>query len=214
MMTNISPETAANTGWSTRQVYGMAAGCLFLGLITGYLYRGSESPRATVASSVPSADAPAPHSMPTMAQMRAMGDKQAEPLLEKLKKDPNNPELLAQVGDIYKATHQFKEAENYYQKSLKADPRNADVGGDLAACLYYTGDVDGAIAQLQQSLKSSPKDANSLFNLGVMRWQGKKDGPGAVAAWQKLLKSNPNLEESKKSQVEQMIAEVGKAPKN
>jgi hypothetical protein len=36
-----------------------------------------------------------------------------------------------------------------------------------------------------------PKKADILFNLGIVKWQGKKDGPGAVAAWKKLLETNP-----------------------
>jgi cytochrome c-type biogenesis protein CcmH/NrfG len=195
----------------------MAVGCLFLGLIIGYLFRGSESPKPTVteqtAQPAATPGTPPPHAMPTLEQMKAMGDKQAAPLVEKLKTDPNNATLLAKVGAMYKVTHQFKDAERYYEKSLKVDPRNLTVRGDFAACLFYTGDIDGGIGQLQQSLKIHPKDANSLFNLGVMKWQGKKDAAGAVEAWQQLLKSNPQLEETKKSQVEQMIAEVSKGPR-
>ena len=36
-----------------------------------------------------------------------------------------------------------------------------------------------------------PLKADTLFNLGIVKWQGKKDGPGAVAAWKKLLETNP-----------------------
>jgi cytochrome c-type biogenesis protein CcmH/NrfG len=76
----------------------------------------------------------------------------------------------------------------------------------LLSSTYYGGDVDGALAQLEQSLKYEPKDANSLFNLGMIRWKGKNDPAGAVAAWQELLKSNPKLD--RKRIVEQMIAEA------
>lgn len=212
-MTNLWEKTRAENTWPARQGYGMAVGCLLVGLVIGYLFRGSASPHISVAQqSAPTASAEPPqgHPMPTMEQMKAMGDKQAAPLLDKLKADPDNPRLLSQIGTIYKATHQFQEAEHYYRKALKSDPRNAELRGDLAACLYYTGDVEGAIAQLQQSLKNKPNDANSLFNLGVMKWQGKKDANGAIAAWHQLLKSNPKLEATRKTQVEQMIAEVGK----
>jgi len=78
----------------------------------------------------------------------------------------------------------------------------------MASCLYYSGDVDGALSQLQQSLMYDPTNANSLFNLGVIRWHGKQDAKGAVAAWQQLLKSNPNLEANKKNQVEKLIADA------
>ena len=147
-----------------------------------------------------------------MEQMKAMGDKKATPLLEKLKADPKNATLLAQIGAIYKATHQFKDAEDYYGKALEADPSHVATRGDLAACLYFSGDIDGAINQLQQALKTNPKDANSLFNLGVMKWQGKQDSVGAIEAWRQLLKTNPDLEAAKKTQVEKMIADIGQRP--
>ena len=62
------------------------------------------------------------------------------------------------------------------------------------------------MGQLQQSLKYEPRDANSLFNLGMIRWKGKNDPTGAIAAWQELLKTNPKLD--RRPVVEQMIAEA------
>ena len=41
------------------------------------------------------------------------------------------------------------------------------------------------------SLSCDLKKADTLFNLGIVKWQSKKDGPGAVAAWKKLLETNP-----------------------
>ena len=208
--------------WQARHVYAMAAGCLLVGLVIGYLFRGSESPKLasavepnSVRQTSDSETAPqGPQAIPTLEQMKHMSDKQAGPLLEKLKTDPGNADLLIRVANIYRSTHQFQEAASYFDKALKIDPKNVATRGELASCLYYTGDVDGAIGQLQQSLKDDPKNADSLFNLGVIKWQGKKDGSGAVAAWRQLLKSNPHLEESKKNQVEKLIAEVGSAKPN
>jgi len=102
--------------------------------------------------------------------------------------------------------HQFKEAAGYYDKSLKLDPKNVPIRTELASSLYYCGDVDGALAQLEQALKYDPKDTNSLFNIGVIRWKGKKDAAGAIAAWQELLKVHPDLD--RRPIVEKMIAEA------
>jgi cytochrome c-type biogenesis protein CcmH/NrfG len=146
--------------------------------------------------------------MPSLEEMKQMADKKAAPLLEKLKGDPNNSDLLIQVGNIYKSTHQFKEAASYYDKALQIDPKNVAIRTEMASCLYYNGDVDGAISQLQQSLRVDPKDANSLFNLGMIRWQGKQDSKGAVAAWQQLLKSNPQLSAERKATVQKLMADV------
>ena len=48
----------------------------------------------------------------------------------------------------------------------------------------------------------------SLGMLGMIRLQGKGDGKGALAAWQKLLKSNPQLSADRKAQVQKLMADV------
>jgi cytochrome c-type biogenesis protein CcmH/NrfG len=205
-------EPAVAGVWKTSQVYGMAATCLVVGLALGYLFRGSASTPIPVASTVSASSAPAsaPQQMPSLDDMKRMADKQAEPLLAKLKTDPKNSQLLNQVGLIYKATHQFKAATEYFQRAVDADPKNVGARTDLASCLYYEGNTDGALNQLQQSLSYDPKDANSLFNLGMIRFQAKKDPAGAVSAWQQLLKLNPTLAGDKKASVERLIAQARK----
>jgi cytochrome c-type biogenesis protein CcmH/NrfG len=57
-------------------------------------------------------------------------------------------------------------------------------------------------------LKADPDDANALFNVGMIRLQGKHDGVGAVAAWRQLLKTNPQLSEDRKVEVQKLMAGV------
>jgi cytochrome c-type biogenesis protein CcmH/NrfG len=203
-----------SVGWKKTQVYSMALICLVMGVALGYLFRGSESNpvQSSQASAQPdlgsTPGAGMPQQMPTLDDMKRMADKQAGPLLEKLKTDPNNSSLLNQVGTVYKVTHQFKDAAEYYEKAVQADPKNVAARTDLASCLYYEGDVEGALKQLQISLQYDPKDANTLFNLGMIRWQAKKDSSGAVSAWQQLLKANPKLANDKKAAVEKLIAQA------
>lgn len=212
-MTDRSNESTAQAGWGSAQVYIMATICLFLGVALGYLFRGSGP--ATTAAAVRTETAPAPATpanaapkMPSLDEMKQMAVKKAEPLIEQLKTDPNNIDLLTQVAKIYVSTHQFKEAAGHYQKISDIHPRDLAIRNNVASCLYYSGDPDGAIAELEGSLKIDPKDANSLFNLGMIRSQGKNDNQGAVTAWRQLLKSNPNLDDKKKAQVEKLIADA------
>jgi cytochrome c-type biogenesis protein CcmH/NrfG len=221
---NVKSETPSS-GWEAKQVYALAVVCLLIGLAVGYLFRGSRSPAPAVnpmqAGGAPAASVPAgmgggsPGGQPvTLDQMKRMADKQAEPLLAKLKDDPKNADLLIQIGNIYFSTHQFKEAGGYFNRSLDIKPKNVPIRTQMASCLYYDGDVDGALQQLGQATADDPKDANSLFNLGMIRWQGKKDTKGALAAWGQLLRTNPQLEPAKKAQVEKLMAQVrqGKNP--
>ena len=212
MVNEPTTQPSAGLAWSAKQVYAMAVVCLVVGLAIGYLFRGSQSPAAPaqpVANAQPAASAGGVGGhVPSLEEMKQMADMKAAPLREKLKSDPNNGGLLFQVGNIYKATHQFKEATDYYKKALQVDPKNVAARTEMASCLYYNGDVDGAIRQLQQSLHYDPKDANSLFNLGMIKWQGKQDGKGALAAWQELLRSNPQLSAERKAKVQKLMADA------
>jgi cytochrome c-type biogenesis protein CcmH/NrfG len=208
-----APPTTASA-WQVKQVYAMAAISLIVGLAIGYLFRGSQSPAPPPRPVTAAVSQPSPAAggmggqMRSLEQMKQMADVKAAPLLEKLKTDPNNTDLLVKVGDLYQGTHQFKEAAGYYDKALQIDAKNVPIRTQLASCLYYQGDVDGAISQLQQALRYDPKDANSLFNLGIMKLQGKKDTKGALAAWQLLLNSNPQLSADRKARVQKLIADV------
>jgi cytochrome c-type biogenesis protein CcmH/NrfG len=203
----IAADVAASA-WRPALVYGMAAVCLALGLVVGYLVRGSGSAQLASATPAPfsAVGGLGQHPTPTLEQMKQMADKQAQPLLEQLKTDGNNKDVLMHVAYLYKSAHQFKEAADYFEKALQLDPKNVAARTEMASCFYYNGDVDGALGQLQQALKYDPKDANSLFNLGVVKWKGKNDPVGAIAAWQRLLATNPKLD--RKPIVERMMAEA------
>lgn len=210
-MPNDFPE-AQNTSAarSPKLVYGLAATCLGLGVLFGYLVRDSAGSSAPVAAEAKQAEVPVGmpkvHPTPTLEQMKQLANKKAAPLIEELKKNAKDKNALTQAAYVYKSAHQFQDAANYFGKALEVDPKDVTVRTEMASCLYYSGDVDGALAQLQQSLKYAPRDANSLFNLGMIRWKAKNDAAGAVAAWQELLRTNPNLD--RKPIVEQMIAEA------
>jgi cytochrome c-type biogenesis protein CcmH/NrfG len=217
MANEASEGSAASPSLPSSEAYGMAIICLLIGLVIGYLIPAWPSALTAThaASSVaPAVVAPRPAvsmssgHIPTLDEMKHMADKQAQPLLDKLKSDPKSSDVLAQLGAIYHMTHQFKLAADYYNKAVELDPKNVALRNKLASSLYRDGDVDSAIAQLNQALIYDPKDANSLFNLGMIRMQGKKDGKGALAAWQRLLKSNPQLSADRKAQVQKLMADV------
>ncbi|HEX4005312.1 MAG TPA: tetratricopeptide repeat protein [Acidobacteriaceae bacterium] len=189
----------------------LAAIFLVLGLGIGYLISGqplSGTGTAPQASAAPSSAAMGNAHMPSMEEMKQMADKQAAPLLQKLRSNPNDPALLAQLGSMYHIAHQFSQAAAWYGRASQADPKNVELRTKFAISLYRSGDVDGSLAQLNEALREDPKDANCLFNLGMIRLQGKADGKGALAAWQQLLKSNPQLSPDRKAVVTRLMADV------
>jgi Tfp pilus assembly protein PilF len=217
---------ASKPSWQPRQLLVMCAVCLVLGFLAGYFLRGSASAPASPLSALAQPTGPSSHATsedtgpttqqmpkeaPTLDDLKRMADKKAAPVLEKLKSDPKNPHLWNQVGLIYKSAHQFKEAAGYFEKSLQYDSKNLGVRADYASCLYYTGDVDGALAQLNQSLTYDPKHAGTLMNIGIIKWRGKNDVDGAVAAWETLLQYHPDFPQ--KDLVQQMLTQAKQSVK-
>ncbi|HSY02746.1 MAG TPA: tetratricopeptide repeat protein [Acidobacteriaceae bacterium] len=210
MAIETNPEPAAPGTLPSRQVGALAAFALIVGLAIGTLIptaqtsesRSPASPTASPAAAMGNAH------RPSMDDMKQMADKQAAPLVEKLKSDPNNVTLLVQVGGIYHITHQFAQASGWYAKAVQIDPKNVPIRTKLAISLFRAGDTDGAIDQLNQGLAIDPRNANSLFNLGMIRLQGKGDAKGALAAWQLLLKSNPQLSADRKAVVVKLMGDV------
>ena len=59
---------------------------------------------------------------------------------------------------------------------------------------------------LAPTAKFQPPHAQTLFNMGIVKWQGKKDGKGAIQIWEKLLASNPSYPDRPK--VQQLLDQV------
>jgi cytochrome c-type biogenesis protein CcmH/NrfG len=78
----------------------------------------------------------------------------------------------------------------------------------MATAYWYMGNADTAIAEFNKALSYEPNNPNTLFNLGLVKWKGKSDVAGAVADWEKLLKTNPNYQDRDK--VQQMMTEAKK----
>lgn len=207
-------ETSQQTAktWNNTQTYGMAIICMVLGVIAGYLLHAPAVPitdaSASTVSPAPAANAPAtPPAMPSAEDMKRMADKQVAPLLVDLQKKPKDADLLAKIGRSYLAAQQFQSAQNYYEQSvaLKADPENLN---ELSFVYVKLNDIDKAIAALNRAHAIDPKNPQVLYNLGYFEWQGKADPKAAIAAWETLLKVDPN--NPKRAQVEQMLTQAKK----
>jgi tetratricopeptide (TPR) repeat protein len=143
---------------------------------------------------------------PATDGLKQMADAQAAPLLNRLKSDPNNTDLLASIGNVYYDAQQYPTAIDYYERVLKAKPSDVAVRTDMATGYWYIGDADTSIAEFNKALSYAPNNPNTLFNLGLVKWKGKMDSAVALADWKKLLAANPNYQG--KDQVEQMMAEM------
>jgi len=192
-------------GWSTMQAYTLAVVCLLLGGALGYLLRGSE-PAAVVPAqaavqpggNVGPAQIPGFAAVPGGGNSPDLVDKAAQPMLEALKRNPKDADTMAKIGNLYYDAQLYQKAIDFYQQALKITPANADVRTDMGTAMFYLGDSDRALAEFDKALSYKPNHPNTLFNAGIVKWQGKKDAKGAIAAWEQLLKTDPGYPERQK----------------
>jgi tetratricopeptide (TPR) repeat protein len=202
-------QTSAES-WPLRRAMILGATCLAIGLAGGWLIAGvngsalSASP--STAALPPSQQAATPSATADLSKLKQEADSQAAPLLEVLKADPNNVAVLTKLGNLYYDAKQYPAAVNWYTRVLALQPSDADVRTDMGTADWDMGNADSAIAEFTAALNYHPDNPNTLFNRGLVRWQGKHDGPGALADWKHLLASNPNYDG--REAVQRMMAEI------
>lgn len=174
------------------------AGVLF-GVIVGYMLGANQQPAGSAPVAVTtSAAAPAP--APVVNEQELQGYRNV------LASDPKNLRANVDLANRLYDAGRYADAIPYYQQAFALDPKNVNVSTDLATALYYAGRSDEALAQFEKSLSIDPKHGQTLFNVGIVKRDGKNDAKGAIAAWERLLTVVPDYPEAAK--VRTMIGEL------
>ena len=128
------------------------------------------------------------------------------PIATLLARDPRNVQAAVSAGNLLYDAKRYAEAIPFYQQAMAIDPRNVNVSTDLGTALWYSGRADEALAQYARSLEIDARHAQTLFNIGIVKSEGKRDYAGAVISWQQLLAANPSY--SNAASVRSMIDEA------
>jgi tetratricopeptide (TPR) repeat protein len=123
-----------------------------------------------------------------------------------LARDPKNIIAAVKAGNMLYDAQRYSEAIGFYQQAFALNSSDINVSTDLGTALWYAGRADEALAQYDRSLAIDPAHAQTLFNVGIVRSEGKRDWAGAVAAWEKLLKVHPEYPGA--SRVQSMLADA------
>ena len=183
--------------WRPGQVGVVVLAVLALGILLGYLFHSTSSSGVV---------AGAPSGSRTTATGSDRLNSTIQPLLERLRSSPNDPDLLTSIGNAYYDQHDYDNAVGYYRRYLDLRPQDVNVRTDMGTAMWYSGNPDGAISQFETALRFQPDYPNTLFNLGIVKWQGKQDREGALESWQRLLTTHP--EYSDRQKVEELIQKV------
>ena len=194
------PAPQTQPSWTNTQVITAIVVVLIVGGLGGYLLHNNSSSPAPAADSAATVQ---PNLQQPINPAQAL-DVATRPLLARLQSNPKDVAALTELGNIYFDANQYGQAIPYYTRALTETPHNADVRTDMGIAYFYSGDPDRALKEFDVALKDDPRHSQTLFNVGVVREQGKHDPKGAIAAWEQLLKIDPNYRD--RAKVEQLLA--------
>jgi tetratricopeptide (TPR) repeat protein len=119
--------------------------------------------------------------MQTPAQASTAGSAPAERQL--------SPE---EMGDLYMARKQYREAAGTYKLLSDRNPRNAVYLNKLGIAFHQQADLGLALKCYQRAAKVDPTYADALNNVGTVWYQRKKYGK-AIKAYEKAIKIRDDM---------------------
>ncbi|WP_394831297.1 tetratricopeptide repeat protein [Pendulispora rubella] len=92
----------------------------------------------------------------------------ARQLLDLIAQHPNDPELHALIGTVYREQGLFEQAERSYATAIRLDPKNAGAYAGRGILREVRGDVgDAAIVDFKAAIGLAPNEGAYSNNLGV-----------------------------------------------
>jgi tetratricopeptide (TPR) repeat protein len=179
------------------------AGVMF-GIIVGYMLGVSQPP----GGSTPVTAATTQTTASAAAATASAKETELQAYRNVLAANPGNLRANVELANLLYDAGRYAEAIPYYQQAFTLDSTNVNVSTDLATSLYYAGRIDAALAQFDRSLALDPRHGQTLYNLGIVKRDAKRDSQGAIAAWEQLLTTDPDYPDAAK--VRTMMAELRK----
>ena len=144
---------------------------LLVGLIIGYVMGDRQTMVADSATSPPAPSSTDQQAMPADHPPIEGGRAQRATLLSRAREletqltdRPDDPVLLAGIGNLYFDAGEFAEACDYYERSLEHDPDDADVLTDLAIANHSLQRFERALELLDRALAVNSQQWQAVYN--------------------------------------------------
>jgi len=152
-----------------------------LGFIGGYFAGGAGR---TVA---------VPGSPPVAGTGAATPGGSTEELQRAVERDPENPKLLAALGNAWYDAEDWKRAIDAYEKARRKAPEDPNLLSDLGAAYRNRGEFRRAVALFERAQKSDRQHWQSLLNLVLIHAYDLHDSPAAQKWLDELKRRYPEI---------------------
>ncbi len=173
----------ANRKASRAQAVVMLIVGLIVGFGTGYFAGGGGRPAGAAA----------------MAAAGPGGDRLAE-ITRALERDPENPEILMDLGNLYYDREDWDRAVATYEKARRKAPKNPNLLSDLGAAHRNRGEFDLAVAYFQKARESDANHWQSLLNWLLVEAYDRRDAAAAQRLYDEVKQRYPEIPQIDKIQ--------------
>jgi len=111
------------------------------------------------------------------------------------KASPENPRVLARMGDLYRQEGRIEDAVASFKKALAITPYDALIYNNLGVTYAQAGKHAEAAAAYQKATELNPGLAEAYFNLGNL-YMASGRPHDAVRAYKQSIETNPYLAEA------------------
>ena len=122
---------------------------------------------------------------------------------------PENLESWTELAHLYFDANKVDNAIRAYLKSLDLSPGNPDLLTDLGIMYQRKGQAEKAVDAFREAARKDPLHEKSRFNIGALLLRELNDEPGALQAWEDLLRINPNAATNSGKPLREAIAGLG-----
>lgn len=185
----------------------VALACLVTGFLAGIVFSVYKGPAV-----LPQANVGGQQQGGGAAQGQAGGlsPQQASQILsleQNVSRNPQDADSWVQLGNIWFDTGNVEKAIPAYNKYLEIRPDDPNVLTDLGVMYRRAGQYEQALAVFDKAIAGSPGHQQARFNKGIVLLFDKKDSAAGIAAWEELVKVNPNATAPDGRPLKDVIAE-------
>jgi len=184
----------------------------FIALVLGFFGGIAFSSKSTAPVQYAQQSAPppqqqrAPQRGPTPEMLNAI-----KVLEDKVASTPNDISSMTRLANMYFDINQYDKAIDTYKKIVSLDSQNANIWTDLGVMYLRSDRTQEALDAFNQAIAADPKHEQSRFNKGILLTNKMNDHAGAIAAWEELLKINPNAKGPRGEPLSSMIEHLRSA---
>ncbi|GFM35782.1 tetratricopeptide repeat protein [Desulfovibrio psychrotolerans] len=166
-------------------------------LVTSFVYRTMHPHITEVVREQP------PAQMPQNGAQQGASTEELAHLMALMQEDPNNPDVLKQISDLFIRTKDWERALFFLQKAMVATPSDPQILYMHGIVLFNQDKPEEAAAAFE-SLLAIEDDASARYNLGIIYKHFLKQPEKAQEHFSALL-ANDNAEPELKQRAQQEL---------